>query len=136
MRIRNILLSVAILSGPLFPATGHAQWQQTSPEAVVETEAGEARPVSRRDAGFTSDPAFASAFADSFAYTPSTTARQPRWRSGLLGAGVGSGIGIVAFLVTSDGCWRKSESMCELSIPLYVGAGAAVGGVLGWLLGG
>ena len=119
MRIRTIILSVAILSGPLFPAPGDAQWA-----------------VSRREAGFTSDPAFAGTSADSFAYTLSTIARQPRWRSGLLGAGIGSGIGIVAFLVTSDGCWRRSESMCELSIPMYVGAGAAVGGILGWLLGG
>lgn len=63
-------------------------------------------------------------------------AAPPRWGSGLAGAGVGAAVGIAAFVLTSDGCWRKAESMCELSIPLYVGAGAAAGGLLGWVLAG
>ena len=54
----------------------------------------------------------------------------------LAGLGIGAAAGGVAFLALSGGCWRRGESMCELAIPIYVGAGAAVGGLIGYLLGG
>ncbi len=59
----------------------------------------------------------------------------PRWARILTGAGIGAAIGGTAFLLQSNGCWRKTESMCELAIPLFIGAGATAGGVIGYLLG-
>ena len=57
------------------------------------------------------------------------------WRAPLIGAGVGAAVGLGAFLVLSDGCWREIESMCELEIPVYVVGGAAVGGLFGYIFG-
>lgn len=56
-------------------------------------------------------------------------------RTILLGVGVGVAVGTTAFLIQSGGCWRRAESMCELGIPLYVGGGAVVGGLIGYLIG-
>jgi hypothetical protein len=62
--------------------------------------------------------------------------RQPRRRGAvLLGAAAGGAAGAAAFLLVSDGCWRAAESMCELAIPLYVGAGAVTGGLIAHVLG-
>lgn len=60
---------------------------------------------------------------------------RPRLNWVLIGAGAGATVGAAAFLLTSDGCWRESDSMCELAIPLYVGGGAVAGGLFGYLVG-
>lgn len=59
----------------------------------------------------------------------------PPWRAALIGAGVGAAVGGAAFLLLSDGCLGEGDSMCGLAIPLYVGGGAATGGLIGYLLG-
>ena len=52
---------------------------------------------------------------------------------GVGGALIGAAIG-VAILFAPRQC-RTGDSMCGLAIPLYVGAGAAVGGLIGYLVG-
>lgn len=57
----------------------------------------------------------------------------PRWHRIAVGAGAGALIGGAVFLLQSDGCWQEADSMCELAIPLYIGGGAAVGGLVGFV---
>lgn len=61
------------------------------------------------------------------------TTRTPRSRR--RGVAIGALIGAVAgtgLLFASNNC-RTPESMCGLSIPLYVGGGALIGGVAGYV---
>jgi hypothetical protein len=67
-----------------------------------------------------------------------TRAAAPRWSRGqatLAGMGIGALAGLAAFAIQGNGCWRQGDSMCELAIPIYVGAGAAAGGLIGYMLG-
>lgn len=60
--------------------------------------------------------------------------RSPR-RTAAIGALAGAAAGTVVFLATmGDGC-GETGSMCGLGIPVFVGGGAVVGGVVGWIVG-
>ena len=99
---------------------------EATPASIPETAPGAATAVRRR--GF-------DAFDAGVALEVMDVRRRAGWRAPLIGAGVGAAVGLGAFLVLSDGCWREIESMCELEIPVYVVGGAAVGGLFGYLFG-
>ncbi|MBW3629884.1 MAG: hypothetical protein KY464_11375 [Gemmatimonadetes bacterium] len=120
-RTTLFVLAVLCLSSPATPAC--AQWRDPRIRFAVDR----GYPA----AGSTGELSFRLRSLQAGSIDGSTA---QRGRSALLGAGIGAGVGGAAFVIGSGGCWRKPESMCELAIPLYVGAGALSGGLLGFLL--
>jgi len=69
------------------------------------------------------------------ALTRAVQPRLARRHATLAGIGVGALTGLAAFAIQGNGCWHRGESMCGLAIPIYVGAGAAAGGLIGFVVG-
>jgi hypothetical protein len=132
---RNCTLLFAALCASLLVTPVHAQWRDPSANSAVSGAAPAGHASGEAAKLLPARPEFAMRRTDVSALIPPSRARMTGRRGALLGAGVGAGAGIAAFLLASDGCWRRAESMCELAIPIYVGAGAAVGGLVGLLLG-
>lgn len=127
-----LLLVVLLVGGILSPAAGQeAGVPQPAPSPAWEAGAA--------SLGTTDRAAFRAELpAEVFVVERASGAGESRWSrthytvGGILGGAV---VGAAVFLLQSNGCWRRAESMCELAIPLYVGAGAAAGGVIGNVLG-
>ena len=61
--------------------------------------------------------------------------RAPRRQTMAAGAGLGAVLGVGAFLLTSGGCYENEEDPCSVGPVTFVVGGAAIGAIVGAVLG-